>query len=215
MPEKQMEDASEFLIFVLAQLVLQVPELSASLEGKERADFQCSCCPSQPQPHRINTFTSISLSLPVGPDQISISSLLEQYFAVETIKKKCDNCAEDVDTERTDTIQALPTILHIQLKRFETIGDAVTKNEISVQITPELNLKQFIHPDMDGYEYTTGQYVVKAVVSHLGSSVNVGHYTACVKRSDGEWYRTDDAETVSAYDFPQTTLVSSELYQCS
>lgn len=81
-------------------------------------------------------------------------------------------------------------VLCIQLKRFSVSNNKITKH---INFRHRLDLTKFAkhRPNVPLI------YRLVALVTHMGATVNCGHYTAVAQVSSGNFYQFDDS-TVSA-----------------
>jgi hypothetical protein len=127
----------------------------------------------------------LDLSLDIAHNA-SVSTCLSAFSAVETLagadKFHCDACAGLQEAQKRLLIRAAPPVLALHLKRFkfvEALG-AYTKLMHRVSFPTHLRL--------DGTCVEAGSatrdaaYALFAVVVHVGSGANHGHYVAVVKQ---------------------------------
>jgi hypothetical protein len=127
----------------------------------------------------------LDLSLDIAHNA-SVSTCLSAFSAVETLagadKFHCDACAGLQEAQKRLLIRGAPPVLALHLKRFkfvEALG-AYTKLMHRVSFPTHLRL--------DGTCVEAGSptrdaaYALFAVVVHVGSGANHGHYVAVVKQ---------------------------------
>ena len=78
----------------------------------------------------------------------------------------CFGCS-NVGANKSMEIDVMPCILILQLKRFQATDFGYVKNQNMVNVPKNFLVKQV-------------QYDVAAVVNHVGSTMDSGHYTADV-----------------------------------
>ena len=100
---------------------------------------------------------------------------------------KCTRCKKKVVAIKQMVIQKAPTVLTIQLKRFDFVNSYGGKLNKHVEFPTDLDLA----PHMTKRGKPVG-YSLYAVLVHAGHSVQSGHYYAFVKSPNGSWYRMDD-----------------------
>lgn len=77
-----------------------------------------------------------------------------------------------------------PNILIIQLKRFRANGSKIST---SIQVPARL--------DLSGSPYNKSSdalFHLYGYISHFGGTTSSGHYTACMRGFDRNWYHFDD-----------------------
>ncbi|XP_062222983.1 ubiquitin carboxyl-terminal hydrolase 4-like isoform X2 [Phragmites australis] len=120
----------------------------------------------------------------------SLTSCLKSFFSTETLnaddKFFCDKCCSLQEAEKRMKIKKAPQILVIHLKRFKFIEQLNRHKKLSYRVVYPLELKlSSISDDADC------EYSLFAVVVHLGSGPNQGHYVAKIKSHD-HWLSFDD-----------------------
>ena len=82
---------------------------------------------------------------------------------------------------------SLPTIMIIDLKRFNSMG---RKLQVPVDVPIDnLDLSEYVY----GYDKSSFVYELYGICNHMGSTLG-GHYTAFVKNANGKWYSYNDTE---------------------
>jgi len=126
----------------------------------------------------------------------TLQESLEQLIKTESIENyKCSVCDVNRVINKTCKIWRTPSVLFIQLKRFEVLPNGrVRKNNISVDIPLTIDLSPYCDETMLTENRINRKYNLKGFSNHLGS-LNGGHYTAdCVCIVDNEtWYKFDDS----------------------
>ncbi|KAL6899718.1 hypothetical protein ACP4OV_006376 [Aristida adscensionis] len=120
----------------------------------------------------------------------SLTSCLKNFCSTETLnaddKFFCDKCCSLQEAEKRMKIKKVPQILVIHLKRFKFIEQLSRHKKLSYRVVYPLELKlSSISDDADC------EYSLFAVVVHLGSGPNQGHYVAKIKSHD-HWLSFDD-----------------------
>lgn len=99
-------------------------------------------------------------------------------------------CKKLSNAKKQITISHCPSILSIQLKRFDFTysnkGDKINKN---VTYPEKLDISPFTS-DLGKKRL----YDLYSVLVHSGSSCHSGHYYSYVKNSNGIWYQMNDAQ---------------------
>ncbi|KAK0546984.1 hypothetical protein OC845_004328 [Tilletia horrida] len=144
-----------------------------------------------------------------GPESVLAS--LTAFTRVERLdgknKYRCEKCKKLTVADKQFTLDQVPPILTIQLKRFTITGGKIGR---AVNFPETLKVDRF----MSGSSRSTGAgpsngkgaylkdddasasptYRLYAVVHHFGGGPNSGHYVATVRRG-GRWFRCDDSST--------------------
>lgn len=80
-------------------------------------------------------------------------------------------------------------MLCVQLKRFSVLGGKISKH-IGFKQTIDMGPYLWKEPGEPTQSLT---YKLMSIVTHMGPSVNCGHYTAVAKVSTGQYYSFDDS----------------------
>ncbi|GJN21399.1 hypothetical protein PR202_gb08870 [Eleusine coracana subsp. coracana] len=144
--------------------------------------------------------TFFDLSVDVEQNS-SVTSCLKSFFSTETLnaddKFFCDKCCSLQEAEKGMKIKKAPQILVVHLKRFKFIEQLNRHKKLSYRVVYPLELKlNSISEDTDC------EYSLFAVVVHLGSGPNQGHYVAKIKSHD-HWLSFDDDNVEM---IPESTL---------
>lgn len=138
----------------------------------------------------INPEPYFIINLPIPPDNKSPSLIncFDYYVKGEIIEQyKHENLSIPVDINKKISFWSFPTILAIDLKRFN-LQSHLTKNQIHVSFPiDELDLSQYIV----GYNKSQFKYELYGVCNHSGGLLG-GHYTSYVKNANGKWYHYND-----------------------
>ncbi|CAN6479865.1 unnamed protein product [Victoria cruziana] len=136
---------------------------------------------------RDETFLDLSLDI---EQNSSITSCLRNFSSTETLNAEdkffCDKCCSLQEAQKRMKIKKPPHILVIHLKRFKYIEQLGRYKKLSYRVVFPLELK--LSNTMDS---TDSEYSLFAVVVHVGSGPNHGHYVSLVK-SHNHWLFFDD-----------------------
>ncbi|CAA6673782.1 unnamed protein product [Spirodela intermedia] len=167
----QQEDAHEFLHCLLDHLhtsCLDPPQV------------QCCDCG-----HRSDTYEPLlDLSLEIE-DAGSLEEALESFTKVEKIedpeiKLTCEGCGGRVSVEKQFTLEQVPPVIALHLKRFKSNGYFADKIDKFVKYPTELDLRPFhSNPKAEGEL----RYDLYAAVMHQGCSSLYGHYYCFIRPS--------------------------------
>lgn len=136
---------------------------------------------------RDETFFDLSLDI---EQNSSITSCLKNFSSMETLNAEdkffCDKCCSLQEAQKRMKIKKPPHILVIHLKRFKYIEQLGRYKKLSYRVVfpMELKLSSSVN-DADA------EYSLFAVVVHVGSGPNHGHYVSLVK-SHNHWLCFDD-----------------------
>ncbi|XP_047318346.1 ubiquitin carboxyl-terminal hydrolase 4-like [Impatiens glandulifera] len=136
---------------------------------------------------RDETFLDLSLDI---EQNSSITSCLKNFSSTETLNAEdkffCDKCCSLQEAQKRMKIKKPPQILVIHLKRFKYIEQLGRYKKLSYRVVfpHELKLSNTV-------EDADSEYSLFAVVVHVGSGPNHGHYVSLVK-SHNHWLFFDD-----------------------
>lgn len=128
----------------------------------------------------------------------TLGDALENYFKDDTLESKCSqpNCDSTQRTKKC-LIRKLPQVLFITLARYSYSGKK-SLDEIEapfkLSVPFQENKSPSHSPSTHGeFAEDDNNYHLVAVVCHLGSSLDAGHYTSYVyNQSSASWYSCDD-----------------------
>ncbi|KAK6125780.1 hypothetical protein DH2020_040477 [Rehmannia glutinosa] len=136
---------------------------------------------------RDETFLDLSLDI---EQNSSITSCLKNFSSTETLNAEdkffCDKCCSLQEAQKRMKIKKPPQILVIHLKRFKYIEQLGRYKKLSYRVVFPLELKL-----SNTVEDADAEYSLFAVVVHVGSGPNHGHYISLVK-SHNHWLFFDD-----------------------
>lgn len=196
------EDAHEFLRYVLD--VAQKNCLSAlpkdldrfSREttvvdqifgGYHRSQVQCLKCKAKS--NTFDHFLDVSLDIKVAN---SVQKALERFVQPELLQKEnaydCRHCNCRVTAQKHFTIFKVPTVLTLQLKRFEFTRFDGRKIHDIVHYPEVLDVRPYMSRRDGGPVW----YKLYAIVCHSGGGIHSGHYYAYAKAPNGIWHVFND-----------------------
>nr|GMC59599.1 ubiquitin carboxyl-terminal hydrolase 3 [Ipomoea batatas] len=136
---------------------------------------------------RDETFFDLSIDI---EQNSSITSCLKNFSSTETLNAEdkffCDKCCSLQEAQKRMKIKKPPHILVIHLKRFKYIEQLGRYKKLSYRVVFPLELKL-----NNTVEDADTEYSLFAVVVHIGSGPNHGHYVSLVK-SHNHWLFFDD-----------------------
>ncbi|KAF5301703.1 hypothetical protein FQA39_LY10634 [Lamprigera yunnana] len=119
----------------------------------------------------------------------TLDEALELYFSKEKLDDDsyhCESCQKKVPAWKQFSLERAPMVLCIQLKRFSISNNKISKQ---VQFKQRLDLTRYMRRKPLGSLI----YRLVALVTHMGPSVNCGHYTAIAQAPSGNFYQFDDS----------------------
>ena len=146
---------------------------------------------------RREPFMDLSLDI---EQNTSISSCLREFSSNELLahqdKFQCDACGGLQEAHKRMLVKAAPPVLALHLKRFKYIESLGRHKKLMHRVVfpDELKLNNMAD-DARGQDAGYGLF---AVVVHVGSGPNHGHYV-CLVKSHGQWLTCDD-DTVELMD---------------
>eukprot|EP00871_Galdieria_phlegrea_P003716 jgi/Galph1/4345/GphlegSOOS_G3025.1 len=157
-------------------------------EGQLTNEVRCLSCENITQ--RVESFFDLSVDI---DQNSSISSCLRNFCSTELLTKHdkffCDTCCSLQEAERSVRIKKLPYILALHLKRFKYIEQYQRYKKLSYRVVFPLELRLFnVSEDAEDPDRL---YSLFAVVIHVGSGPNHGHYV-CLIKSHRRWILFDD-----------------------
>ncbi|CAM6093385.1 unnamed protein product [Calypogeia fissa] len=139
---------------------------------------------------RDETFLDLSLDI---EQNSSITSCLRNFSSTETLNAEdkffCDKCCSLQEAQKRMKIKSPPRILALHLKRFKYIEQLGRYKKLSYRVVFPLELK--LCNTTDDAPGSEAEYSLFAVVVHVGSGPNHGHYISLVK-SYNHWLFFDD-----------------------
>lgn len=118
-----------------------------------------------------------SLELPMKTETSTLDDALALYFNAEEVDAiDCSFCKMKLTMEKTIALAEGPNVLYICLERF---GENGVKNNNHVQAPQYLDLEKYTTSGKDV------KYKLVSTVSHVGTSVQSGHYTAAAHTKNG------------------------------
>mmetsp|Transcript_18887 Transcript_18887/g.72785 ORF Transcript_18887/g.72785 Transcript_18887/m.72785 type:complete len:555 (+) Transcript_18887:130-1794(+) len=194
------QDAHEFLRHMLDRLRTELSETAVSnfihdtFQGQLLSEVTCLKCHTTSRKH--DPFLDLSLVIPSTTDDepVSLQACLKEYVAAECLEKSekyvCGHCSNNKEKAmKKFTLEKLPVILCLHLKRFKWTPPTRSKVATMVDFPAELNLAPFCTGARPKLETT---YYLYALISHHGEGTGSGHYTSHCFNDDG-WYHYNDS----------------------
>ncbi|KAK2584175.1 hypothetical protein KPH14_006604 [Odynerus spinipes] len=199
----QQEDAHEFLRYLLegmerAYLTRQkagkldsyskeTTPINQIFGGYIRTEVKCLQCG-----HVSTTFQHFQDLLVDIRKASTLDEALNSYFSREQLDNndyKCEACKRRVPATKQFSLERAPKVLCVQLKRFSVLGGKISRH-IDFRQTIDMGPYLWREPNEPLQQLT---YKLMSIVTHMGPSVNCGHYTAVAQVSSGQYYSFDDS----------------------
>lgn len=196
------EDAHEFLRYLMEsmekaylnryknskdfeQYTKETTPINQILGGYLRTSVKCLSC--QYESVTFQHFEDLLLDI---RKVNTIEDALKYHFARERLEDMdytCESCKKKVSATKQFSLERAPVALCIQLKRFSGINGKISKH---VNISQDLDFSQYSSKDMKSSQL---KYRLVAMITHLGTTPQCGHYTAIGCCQDGSYYQFDDS----------------------
>ena len=136
-------------------------------------------------------FSILTLSLPENKKETDIFHCLDMYGNSEDMIGENawfnDKTNEKEDIKKDTIFCNLPTVLIIELKRFDNYNKKIhtlVKTDLE-----NVDFSNYVH----GYNSDEYIYDLFGTGNHMGNVLG-GHYTANIKNSNGKWYNCNDTD---------------------
>uniref|UniRef100_A0A2K5K498 Ubiquitin carboxyl-terminal hydrolase n=1 Tax=Colobus angolensis palliatus TaxID=336983 RepID=A0A2K5K498_COLAP len=201
------EDAEEYLGFILNGLHEEMLNLKKLLSpNNESVVYQQSSKESA----TLQPF--FTLQLDIQSDKIrTVQDALESLVARESVQGYTTKTKQEVEISRRVTLEKLPPVLVLHLKRFvyeKTGGCQKLIKNIEYPVDLEIS-KELLSPGVKNKNFKCHRtYRLFAVVYHHGNSATGGHYTTDVFQIGlNGWLRIDDqtVKVISQYQVVKPT----------
>jgi ubiquitin C-terminal hydrolase len=155
--------------------------ISELFEGKLKSETKCLRCEAVAV--RSEPFFDLSLEISAHTSVgYCLSSFSKSELLTKSNKYFCDSCQCRQEALRRISIDFLPRILILHLKRFKSSQQGLRKLQDRVCFSSELRAQGRL-------------YHLEGVVAHIGSGTRSGHYVSLVKVPGGNWALLDDDRT--------------------
>ncbi len=196
------QDASEFIILLIGQLMLEANKTEKGRELKDKiyklfkseTSSYVTCKITGDTPFSLPEEKHFSFNIPMPAK--SFSKLDESFNALFSLKTPELNFeytppgkGKQIDCKKFTSLKSLAPHLILNLNRFKVKEGKVEKDDapIMVPLTPKINAID---------------YELKSVIVQSGG-IGGGHYVAYVKDTHGDWWKCDDT--------PESTIKKIDL----
>lgn len=166
-------------------------------EGFMKSTTKCLTCDTKTS--NIEPFLDFPIELINEDQSMDIQDLFNDYKQSEFLRGSnkfyCNQCNSLQEAERSVTIDMLPPILILHLKRFEYSEELRTNVKLFNEIVYPLILDVSSNGNCENK--VNKRYELTSVVVHMGVSPRHGHYISLCKSSQYGWLLFDD-ETVES-----------------
>nr|XP_055053432.1 ubiquitin carboxyl-terminal hydrolase 47 isoform X2 [Misgurnus anguillicaudatus] len=177
----EQQDAVEYYRKILKAAGTRVSKV---FEGKINNITKCIVCDQINK--KTNSFISILLPIEIeNNEQHTVEKCLETFFKHSSLDQEdwmyCDTCDQKTETETWSEIEEYPTVLTLQVKRFDFdyMQMRYVKNTCALDVPLSLDIGD-------------QKYDLYAIVNHKGV-YSGGHYEALIKSYENQkWYSFDD-----------------------
>ena len=168
-------DAHEWTLRLLEVLENEKSELPSAFDGEWMVTVAFSDC-GHVNRHS-EPFRTLSLEIPENGGDLSYA--LHNIGMPEHVQSTCDVCNDNRRKQgvKSMVITKWPKHLVLMWKRFTARGQKIAK-----RIPTPLSWKQ---------------YELVAMVNHAGRTSTSGHYTACVRGTDRNWWLCNDSRVAA------------------
>lgn len=157
-------------------------------EGTLTNETKCLTCETVTS--KDESFLDLSVDIDLNS---SISACLRNFSSTELLNKQdkfnCDVCCTLQEAKKRLRVKRLPNVLLLHLKRFKYFEAAQRYRKLSHRVMFPFQLR--LTNTSDEAENADRLYDLSAVVIHIGSGPNHGHYI-CFVKTHGHWMMFDD-----------------------
>ena len=149
--------------------------------------------PGMKESASIQPFFTIPLDL--RGDVSTVQQAFDNFFRAEEVEGfQCDKSKTEVEVSKKSTLDTLPVVLVLHLKRF-----VVSKNGSCEKLTRKITYEAQLQVPVDTLSRGTKvksktmlAYKLFAVTYHHGKNLHGGHYTSDISHPSVGWLRADD-----------------------
>ena len=198
---KEQQDCFELLVNIMESWSDKHNiEILTLFEGQVMSQVTCVQCRTPSPTWDPILILKLTLGEPI-PNDIwcpSIKDMLFDWSLEEALDEnnmfKCAECKKTTMKLKRQEISSAPPILVIQIKRFKRAADKKTGIKLQQHVKYREHLSLKVTP-IEG-EPKNESYKLKAVITHVGSTISGGHYTAVTKTGLGtaDWMLYSDVQ---------------------
>lgn len=163
-----------------------------SFQGSLKSSIVCPECENDSKT-TMDPFIDLSLGI---KNKNTLNECLEGFHKKEQLHDYdffCENCQSQQNPIKQLTINNLPPVLVLQLKRFEHLMNGTNqKLNDYISFPKQLDMKAYLHDSEEDNTDPSIIYELIGIISHSGT-VNEGHYVAFCKITSGEWFKFNDS----------------------
>ena len=140
--------------------------------------FICNCNETT---YSFQKIMDMPLLLNINDNNININELLRRHFSIEYVSFNtiCEKCKNKTTHKKFTNISHPPCILILSLQRIDFTRNI--KIDCFVKIEEIIDISNYI--DQDFIKNST-KYKLVAVINHIGTTIDNGHYIAYIKCED-------------------------------
>jgi len=170
--------------------------LAEMFQGQMRSQFQHA---NGEPTATLQPFLTLQLDIQSAEKISNVSEAIACNFAEEAIDGyMCSKTNQEIEASRSMSLEELPPILVLHLKRFIYDGSSNGCQKLlkNIDFPVDLEISKDILSSNSRYKYPTKQrqYKLFAVVYHNGSEATKGHYVTDIYHTGlSTWLRCDDS----------------------
>jgi len=157
-------------------------------EGILTNETKCLTCQSVSS--RDESFLDLSIDI---EQNTSLTHCLKHFSSTEKLTGQnlffCEKCNDKTEAEKRIKIKKLPMTLVLHLKRFKYIEEMNKYKKLGYRVVFPLEMR--LGNTTNESQEPERLYTLFAIVIHMGSGPNLGHYISLIK-SYGNWILFDD-----------------------
>ncbi|XP_023247472.1 uncharacterized protein LOC106645861 [Copidosoma floridanum] len=154
-------------------------------------NYSCLQCSKKKQKNIENLMLLIDLPSKDCDGTRDLIDMINTTYDTEQRELTCESCKHDRHTMDTK-LKKIPKILMAQVKRYEMTNEGIiNKKSTEIDIPRLLQLDRLVIQN-DSELSLSPSYEPVGIISHIGDSIDSGHYISFVKHKD-EWFCYDDA----------------------
>jgi len=170
-----------------------------------RVRLKCDSCGYSRSKDEMYRHLSVDVGEDSELDKCTVQRSLARFFQPERRELKCEKCGSGRTATQTMEITSRPKALLLHFKRFivtqepkinTSVGEksdgkegeaappprmemVLRKNKVKIPLEELLSINPYVGEEGEG---PPGEYHLRGVVHHVGSTASSGHYTTCARR---------------------------------